>query len=67
VLIVHFFNHNWELGHITIGLFETTNTFGVPMAIQMNEVSPTYGLNVKILVYVKNEGKNLTSMATALT
>jgi hypothetical protein len=67
VLIVHFFNHYWEPGHITIGLFETTNTFGVAMGILVNEVLPTYGLNVKILAYIKNEGNNLTTMTTTLT
>ncbi len=44
VLIVHFLNHNWEPSHITIGLFETANTFGDAMAIQVNEVLLTYGL-----------------------
>jgi hypothetical protein len=67
VLIVHFLNHNWEPNHITIGLFETTNKFGAAMAIQVNEVLATYGLNVKLLAYVKNEGNNLTTMTTALT
>jgi len=62
-----FFNHNWEPGHITIGLFETTNTFGATMAIQVNDVLTTYGLNVKILAHVKNEGNNLTTMTIALT
>ncbi len=28
VLIVHFLNHNWEPGHVTIGLFKITKTFG---------------------------------------
>jgi hypothetical protein len=49
VLIVHFLNHNWELGHVTIGLFQTVKTFGVTMAIQMNEVIVAYVLNAKIM------------------
>jgi hypothetical protein len=61
VLIVHFLSHNWKPSHIKIGLFETTNTFGAAMAIQVNEVLATYRLNVKILAYVKNEGNNLTT------
>jgi hypothetical protein len=28
VLIVHFLNHNYKFGHVTIGLFEIANTFG---------------------------------------
>jgi hypothetical protein len=67
VLTIHFLNHNWEPGHKIIGLFETTNTFGAIMAIQMNEVLATYGLNVKIFAYVKIEGNNLITMTTALT
>ncbi len=66
-LIVHFLNHNWEPGHITIRLFETIDTSRVAMTIQMNEVLPTYGLNVKILAYVKYEGNNLTTMTITLT
>jgi hypothetical protein len=50
---VDFLNRNWEPGHITIGLFETTNTFRATMAIQVNQVLATYGLNVKILAYEK--------------
>jgi hypothetical protein len=33
----------------------------------MNEVLTTYGLNVKILAYVKDEGNNLSTMTSALT
>jgi hypothetical protein len=33
----------------------------------MNEVLTTYGLNVKILAYVKDEGNNLNTMTSALT
>jgi hypothetical protein len=28
VLIVHFLNHNWEHGHVTIDLFKTAETSG---------------------------------------
>jgi hypothetical protein len=67
VLIVHFLNHNWGLGHVIIGLFETTNISRVAMAIQVNEMLVAYGLNVKILAYVKEEGNNLCTMTSALT
>jgi len=66
ILIVHFLNHNWELGHVIISLFEIVETFGVAMAIQMNEVLATYVLNVKIMAYVKDEGNNLITMTNAL-
>jgi hypothetical protein len=37
------------------------------MAIQVNEMLITYGLNVKIMAYVKDEIKNLSTMTSALT
>jgi hypothetical protein len=37
------------------------------MAIQVNEMLTTYGLNVKILAYVKNESNILSIMTSALT
>jgi len=37
------------------------------MAIQVNEMLITYGLNVKMLAYVKDEGNNLSTMTSALT
>ncbi len=67
VLVVHFLNHNWELGHVTIGLFEIIKTFGATMAIQVNEMLTTYGLNPRILTYVKDESNNLKTMISALT
>jgi hypothetical protein len=53
--------------HVTINLFETIETFGVAMAIQVNEVSVAYGFNTKILAYVKDEGNNLSTMTISLT
>jgi hypothetical protein len=53
--------------HVTINLFETIETFGAAMAIQVNEVLVAYGFNTKILAYVKDEGNNLSIMTTALT
>jgi len=67
VLIVHFLNHDWEHGHGSIGLVETTKTSRVAMAIQVNEVLTSYGLNVKIMAYVKDEGNNINTMTSALT
>jgi hypothetical protein len=67
VLIIHFLNHNWELDHVTIRLLETAYTYGATMAIQVNEMLATYGLNAKILACVKYENNNLTIMTTTLT
>jgi hypothetical protein len=59
-------NHNWEPSHVAIGLFEIIETSRVTMAIQANEVLLTYGLNVKILTYVKDESNNLSIMTSVL-
>jgi hypothetical protein len=67
VLVVHFLNHNWEPGHVTIGLFEIIKTFRATMAIQVNEMLTTYGLNVRILTHVKDESNNLKTMTSVLT
>jgi hypothetical protein len=37
------------------------------MVIQVNDMLVAYGLNVKILAYVKDESKNLNTMTSALT
>jgi hypothetical protein len=37
------------------------------MAIQVNEVLTTYGLNVKILAYVKDERNNISTMTIVVT
>lgn len=66
VLIVHFLNDKWEPCHIRIGFFETKNTFGNAMALQINDVLAKYGVNVQIITYVKDEGGNLNTMTNAL-
>jgi hypothetical protein len=41
VLIIHFLNHNWEFGHVTIGLFETTTTSRSAMVMSRAQKKPT--------------------------
>jgi len=62
-----FLNHKWEPCHVNIGLLNTTNTFGIVMVLQMNEMLTTYELNTKVLTYIKAKGKNLPTMNIALT
>lgn len=66
VPILHFLNHRWELSHVTINLFKTLNTFWTTMALQVNEVLTTYGLNVKIIAYVKDECNYFSTMIITL-
>jgi len=37
-LVINFINLHWVFYHVTVGLFETTNTFGVTMAAQVKEL-----------------------------
>jgi hypothetical protein len=66
ILIVHFLNDKWEPCHVTIGFFEIVETFGNAMALQVNEVFAKHGFNVWVIVYVKDEGDNFSTMTTAL-
>jgi hypothetical protein len=48
--------------YITIGLFETSKTFGKTLAKSLQDLLKQYGLIKKIFDYVKNEGANLNTM-----
>jgi hypothetical protein len=37
VLMINFINSLWVPYHVTMGLFETTNMFGVAMAMQVKD------------------------------
>jgi len=67
IFIVHFLNDKWECCHVIVRFFETINTFGNVMAIQMNNVFAKHGLNIHVLAHVKDEGNNLATMTSALT
>jgi len=67
ILIVHFLNDKWEPCHVIVRFFETINTFGNAMAIQMNNVFAKHGLNIHVLTYVKDKGNDLATMTFALT
>jgi hypothetical protein len=56
VFIVHFLNDQWESCYITIGFFETLNTFGPTMAIQVNDMLTRHRFNVRVHAYAKDEG-----------
>ncbi len=46
---------------------ETVDRSANAMVIQVKGVLAKHGLNINILAYVKNEGKNLATMTFALT
>ncbi len=53
--------------HVTVGLFETTDTSRVVMVTQVKELLSLYNLLDKLIVYVKDKGGNFSTLARALT
>jgi hypothetical protein len=45
-----------------MGLFETTNMFGVVIAVQVKDLLSPYNLLDKLTAYVKEEGGNLSTL-----
>ncbi len=66
VMIMYFLNDKWEPYYITVGFFETINTFGNSMALEVNDVLEKYGFKFQIITYIKDEGGNLNTMTNAL-
>ncbi len=46
--------------HVAVGLFETTNMFGVAMVVQVKDLLSLYNLLNKLITYVKDEGDKLS-------
>jgi hypothetical protein len=64
-LVISFLNEKWQPQHITIGLFEASETIGQTMARSyLIELLDQYDLRMKIIAYVKDEGANLNVMTT---
>ncbi len=56
-LVINFLSSDWQPKHVTIGLFEATNTIGQALARSLIELLDKYGLWKKIITYVKDEGQ----------
>ncbi len=67
IVVVNFISSDWEAKHVTIGLLEVLNTNGVAMAPKLQELLDKFSLIEKNLAFVKNEGSNLQTCASALT
>ncbi len=52
--------------HVTIGLFETTETTSQTLVKSLIKLLDKYGLRKKIIAYVKDEGSNINVMIIAL-
>ncbi len=55
VFIVHFLNELWEPCHVTIGFFETIESFESVMALQVNEILVKHGLNACVICIRKKQ------------
>jgi hypothetical protein len=53
VLVINFIDDDWVLCHVTIGMFETLNTFGATLTEQVMSLLATYQLTNKVIAYVK--------------
>jgi hypothetical protein len=67
VLIVHFLNNKWEPCHVTMGFFETIETIGNALALQVNDLFAKHKLTAYVLTYVKDEGNNFSTMTFVFT
>jgi hypothetical protein len=45
-----------------MGLFETTNMFGVVIAVQVKDLLSSYNLLDKLIAYVKEKGGSLSTL-----
>jgi len=52
--------------HVIMSLFETNETSGQNIAIQFESLFPKFGLIHCVIAFVKDEGNNLTTMASTL-
>jgi len=65
-LVINFLNGTWVPMHITMGLFEMNETIKQSMATQHWYLLEKFGLLHWMIVFVKDEGINLTIMVVVL-
>jgi hypothetical protein len=53
--------------HVTVGLFETIDTFRIVMALQVKDLLSLYNLLHKLITYVKYKGGNLSTLTQVLS
>jgi hypothetical protein len=61
VLMINFINSLWVLCYVIVGLFKSTNMFRIVMVAQVKDF--LYNLLDKLIVYVKDEGGNMSTFA----
>ncbi len=63
VLVINFINSLWVPCHVIVGLFEAINTSRVAMVAQVKDFLSSYNLLDKLIVYVKDKGGNMSTLA----
>lgn len=66
-MVVNFIDKEWMPRHMMIGLFEATATSGTTLVAIVKPLFQKFKLENKVLAYVKDEGKNLNTLAIELT
>jgi len=67
VFVVNFLDWDWVPCHVTISLFEVTDTSGIALAKLMKPLLTEFQLTNKVLTCVKDKGKNLATLNFALS
>lgn len=65
-LVVNFVDDEWILWHVMVSDFKVANTSRVALAMVVKRLLSEFGFFDRVLAYVKDEGANLNTMATAL-
>jgi hypothetical protein len=65
-IVINFLGFDWYPKHVTIGLFEITETTCQTLANNLRELFDQYGLKKNIVLYVKTGVLNLNAMIIAL-
>jgi hypothetical protein len=65
-IVVNFLFNKWKAKHVVIGLFEMFNTNGVAMTLRLHQLLDKFFLTQKFFAYVKDEGFNIHTYASAL-
>jgi hypothetical protein len=65
-LVIKYLDESWIPQHHIVGLFEVQENSDSAMALQLQDLLENFGLIHHVFAFMKDEGKNLGSMATTL-
>jgi hypothetical protein len=64
--MINVLNESWNLIHVIVGLFEVDETIGKSMVVWFKSLLSKFGLMHHVITFMKDEGSNLSTMATTL-